>query len=162
MSLDGRVFQISISPGGVPKLAHHRSRVTTLGLVGDGHNAPHHGGPGRALCLYSLERLVGLQEEGHPVFPGSTGENITVSGIDWDLIKPGTVLELGESVEIAVTEYTKPCTKINASFAGADIDRMDQNAYPGWARVYAQVRVEGEVATGDRVRIAEQHGAGRR
>ena len=155
MSATGRIFQINTSSGGVPKLPHHGSEVTPLGLVGDQHDAPHHGGAQRALCLYSLERVVGLQEEGHPVFPGSTGENVTISGIDWTLVKPGVVLELGDTVKIAVTQYTKPCAKIKASFTGGDIDRMDQNAHPGWARVYAEVRVEGVITTGDTVRIAE-------
>ena len=37
-----------------------------------------HGGPERALCLFSLERILELQAEGHPIFPGAAGENITI------------------------------------------------------------------------------------
>ncbi|MFN2109684.1 MAG: MOSC domain-containing protein, partial [Anaerolineae bacterium] len=77
------IFQINISHGGVPKLAVRSAEVTELGLVGDTHNNTKvHGGPTRALCLYSLERILALQAEGHPIFAGSTGENLTLAGLD--------------------------------------------------------------------------------
>lgn len=48
----GRIVQISISKGGVPKLAVPEADVTTTGLVGDGHNNPDiHGGPEGCLPL---------------------------------------------------------------------------------------------------------------
>ena len=46
MSVKGRVVQINISPGGVPKLPVAAARVTPDGLEGDGHrDLEHHGGP---------------------------------------------------------------------------------------------------------------------
>jgi len=71
-----RIVQISVSPGGVPKRPAPAARVTALGLQGDGHRAHgHHGGPDRALCRFSPERIATLQAEGHPITPGSIGEN---------------------------------------------------------------------------------------
>ena len=35
------------------------------------------GDPGRAVCLFSMERILQLQKEGHPIDIGSTGENLT-------------------------------------------------------------------------------------
>ncbi len=67
------VFQISASGGGVPKNGLLASVVGKEGLKGDRHNGPTHGGELKALCLYSLERILVLQAEGHPLFPGSTG-----------------------------------------------------------------------------------------
>src|SRR5713226_4835961 len=85
-----RIFQLNCSPGGVPKLAVREAIVTELGLVGDDHNFPDiHGGPERALCLFSLERILEFQAEGHPIFPGAVGENITIAGIDWQQVVPG-------------------------------------------------------------------------
>ena len=53
-----RIAQISRSGGGVPKRAIASARVTTLGLDGDvQRNRKLHGGPERALCLFSLERV---------------------------------------------------------------------------------------------------------
>jgi MOSC domain-containing protein YiiM len=84
MSGSARIVQISVSPGGVPKRAVSSARVTTLGLEGDvQRDREHHGGPERALCLFSQERIRALQAEGHPVTPGSIGENVTLEGLDW-------------------------------------------------------------------------------
>src|SRR5687767_2906146 len=52
----GRVVSIHRSDGGVPKLAIPAARITAAGIEGDRQrNLKHHGGPDRALCLYSLE-----------------------------------------------------------------------------------------------------------
>ena len=148
-----RIFQISISKGGVPKLPVHSAKVTFLGLEGDHQNdLEHHGGPDRALCLYSLEHIIALQGEGHPMFPGSTGENLTLTGLDWAKVIPNTRLSLGAEVVIEVTKYASPCRKIESSFADGQVVRMSQEQYPGWARLYARVLSPGCVRIGDRVR----------
>lgn len=150
------IFQINVSQGGVPKLPVRCAEVTTTELAGDAHNNLEvHGGPTRAVCLYSLERILALQAEGHPIFPGSTGENVTVAGVDWDAVVPGTRLQLGDTVEIEVTGYTSPCPKITASFADGDISRMGQPTHPGWSRVYASVITTGEICVGDGVELFE-------
>src|ERR1051325_7108870 len=78
-----RVFQINASSGGVPKLALSSALVNDLGILSDSHHdTKHHGGPDRAICLYSLEHIIALQQEGHPIFPGSVGENITTFGLE--------------------------------------------------------------------------------
>jgi MOSC domain-containing protein YiiM len=151
---DPRIHQINLSDGGVPKLPVHEAEVTPLGLVGDRQaNTKHHGGPKRALCLYALERITALQGEGHPISPGSTGENLTLAGLDWTQVIPGTRLLLGDKVVIEITKYTLPCVKIAGSFAGGDADRIAQEQHPGWARVYAKVLVPGRLHTGDNVYI---------
>ena len=64
----GRVIQINISNGGVPKGAVREAHVTHLGLVGDYQwDTEHHGGPERAVTLYSLECILELQSERHPI-----------------------------------------------------------------------------------------------
>jgi MOSC domain-containing protein YiiM len=150
------IFQINRSDGGVPKWPVREGQVTSLGLEGDGHNdTVHHGGPERALCLYALERIVDLQAEGHPIYPGSTGENVTLVGLEWAQLVPGTRLRLGEEVVIEITLYTTPCPKIAASFAEGRIRRIAQEAHPGWSRVYARVLSAGRIGVGDRVRVEE-------
>ena len=44
MSAKGRIVQLSVSPGGVPKRAVDVARVTTEGIEGDLHTYIHHGG----------------------------------------------------------------------------------------------------------------------
>jgi len=52
VSAEGRVVQMSISPGGVRRQPVEAARVTLLGLEGGAHrDVEHHGGPERALCL---------------------------------------------------------------------------------------------------------------
>ena len=154
--LHARIFQINISPGGLPKLPIREAIVNTLGIVGDDHKFPKiHGGPDKALCLFSLERIVELQAEGHPIFPGAVGENLTVTGLNWDEVIPGVQLSLGEEVVVEITSYTSPCNSIPESFRDGDYARISQKAHPGWSRVYARVLREGRLAVGDDVRVLE-------
>ena len=155
--MTARIFQINVSQGGVPKLPVQHTRVTENGLEGDKQkHLKFHGGPKRAVCLYSLERLQALQAEGHPIFAGATGENLTVSGLDWDTVVPGLRLRLGEEAVIETLSYTEPCAAIRHYFAGGDLKRMLQDANPGWSRVYARVLSEGAITVGDPVQPLEQ------
>lgn len=152
----GRIFQLNISPGGVPKLPVREAHISTLGLDGDGHAHPKiHGGPERAVCLYAVEVIAALQAEGHPIWPGSIGENVTVSGLDWPAIAKGTRLQLGDDVLLEVTRHTEPCKNITASFADGDFRRVDQDRHPGWSRVYARVLREGAVRVGQPVMVID-------
>jgi MOSC domain-containing protein YiiM len=148
------ITQINVSPGGVPKLPVPAARVTELGLEGDAHREMKiHGGPQRALCLFSLERIRTLQAEGHRVTPGAIGENLTVEGLDWERVIPGSRLELGDDVVIEITSYTAPCFNIKENFVDGDIARVSQKRHPGSSRVYARVLKTGEIREGDPVRL---------
>jgi MOSC domain-containing protein YiiM len=156
MANNGRIEQLSISKGGVPKLAAQEAVVEELGLEGDvQRDRKHHGGPDRALCLYSLEVIQSLQAEGHPIQPGNTGENVTISGIDWEQVVPGVRLQLGAGVLVEVTSYTAPCDNNVAYFKDGDFMRMSQKLHPGWSRVYARVLSGGTLRPGDEVELVE-------
>jgi MOSC domain-containing protein YiiM len=153
----GRIVQISISAGGVPKLPVPAAQVTKLGLEGDLHrDTEHHGGPERALCMFAMEQIRVLQGEGHDVSPGAIGENLTLEGLDWERVTPGSRLELGADVLIEVTRYTSPCFKIQKNFVGRDFSRVSQKLHPGGSRVYARVLGEGMIRQGDTVRLVHQ------
>lgn len=150
----GRIFQINTSPGGVPKLPARSGSVRGEGLAGDAHDdVRNHGGPQRALCLYTLEEIARLHAEGHPIYPGSAGENITLEGIALSTLVPGVRLALGDRVEIEITSYASPCKTITHSFTDGDFSRISQKLHPGESRVYARVLREGEVRVGDSVRV---------
>lgn len=156
-----RVFQINISDGGVPKCPVRAAEITALGVTGDTQkNREVHGGPERALCLFSLERIMALQEEGHPVFPGSTGENLTVSGLPWDEMVPGVRLLLGSEVRIEITSFTAPCPKIAESFVEGNFRRCSQDDHPGSSRVYARVLRPGPLRVGDAISLIGPVGNG--
>jgi len=154
MSPGARIVQISVSPGGVPKRPVPSARVTARGLEGDARrDLEHRGGPERALCPFSHERIRTVQEEGHPITPGSSGENLTVEVIDWDALTPGAYLPLGEDAVVQVTRYTAPCLNIAASFRHREYARVSQTRHPGDSRVYARVLREGSLTSGDPVRL---------
>ena len=152
--LIGTIRSINLSSGGVPKKAVSGAQVARLGVVGDAHNDTEgHGGPERAICLYSLERIRDLQREGHPIDIGTAGENLTVEGINWNLVAPGARIRCGDQVELEVASFTSPCKTIKKSFSDERFKRISQVVNPGWSRVYARVLAEGEIRIGDRVRL---------
>jgi MOSC domain-containing protein YiiM len=136
----------------VPKRAVLHGAINDSGVAGDRQaNLDVHGGVERAVCLYSLERIIALQAEGHPIFPGSAGENLTLSNVDWDSLVPGTRLSLGNNVLLEITRYTSPCKTIASSFVNQDFNRISQKINPGWSRVYARVLISGSVKPADEV-----------
>lgn len=160
MTRRGRIVQLSVSPGGVPKRAVAEGHVSRLGLEGDGHrDTEHHGGPDRALCLFPLEAIRALVAEGHAIAPGAIGENVTTEGLDWSLVIPGTHLLLGDRVLVQITRYTSPCVNIAPVFQGRDFSRVSQKRHPGWSRVYARVLGEGRLRPGDAVRLLSEREA---
>ncbi|HEU5015004.1 MAG TPA: MOSC domain-containing protein [Roseiflexaceae bacterium] len=149
----GRVEHVNVNPkGGVPKHAVPHADITMNGVAGDKQrDRRFHGGPTRAVSLYSAEHIAALQAEGQPIAPGSTGENLTISGLDWQALQAGDRLRIGEHVVIEITGYAAPCCTIAASFNGAEFKRISQKLHPGWSRLYARVIDEGTVREGDPV-----------
>jgi uncharacterized protein (TIGR00251 family) len=149
-----RLHQINISNGGVPKLPVAEARITTEGVAGDHQRSRlFHGGPDRAVCLFSLEVIQALQAEGHGIQPGSSGENLTVAGLNWRDVRPGVRLRIGSSVKLEVMSYTAPCKHNARWFRDGDFTRISQKHHPGWSRLYARVLAEGTVRPGDPVEI---------
>jgi MOSC domain-containing protein YiiM/GNAT superfamily N-acetyltransferase len=151
---DGRVVQVNVSSGGVPKRAVDEARVTRLGLEGDRQReATVHGGPHRAVCLLGIEAIERVAGEGHPIGPGSTGENLTTAGFDASLLPIGTRLHVGAEVVLELASPTAPCRTIRHSFADHRFSRLSVVTHPADSRVYARVIVEGVVRPGDDIRL---------
>jgi len=125
----GRLESINTSRGGVPKAPVFEALITEEGLDGDRQrDLRFHGGPDRAVVLYSLEVIRRLQAEGHSIAVGSAGENLTVSGVDWTRVVPGAVLRIGGEggVRLAITKYASPCEKISPNFLNREFARVSQ------------------------------------
>ena len=151
--MNAKIVGLFISNGGVPKLPISRGHVSATGIEGDRQrNLKYHGGVERALCLYSLEVIEMLQAEGHPIAPGTTGENVLISGLDWSLVKSGGKLKMGEVI-VEVTRPTTPCKTIRASFKDENFMRVHHKKAPHDSRVYVRVLEIGEVHVGDEVQI---------
>ena len=149
----GRITGLQRSNGGVPKLPVESAAVSGQGMEGDRQrNRRFHGGPDRALCLYSQERIDALVAEGHPIERGAVGENVTIAGLPWERVRPGARLTLGD-VDVEVTSYTSPCTNIEGAFLDGRFARISQKVHPGWSRVYVRVLRSGTIRVGDRVHL---------
>ena len=148
----GWVHQINVSRGGVPKLPVVSAIVTAEGLLGDYHNdLRSHGGPLRAVCLYTLEQIERLAAEGHPIYPGATGENVTLRGIPLELLTPGARVRIGSGTLLEITRYATPCETIAGAFNTGDFTRIAHKPHPGESRMYACVTQGGEIRAGDEV-----------
>ncbi|MDH3707465.1 MAG: MOSC domain-containing protein [Acidimicrobiia bacterium] len=150
----GTVAQINVSTGGVPKFAiAGRVNVDPSGIDGDvQRNRRHHGRPFQALCLWSSDVVAALVAEGHPIGAGSAGENLTLQGLDWATLRPGTVIDIGE-VRCEVTSYAVPCGHNNQWFADGNSQRIRHERHPGWSRIYASVLRGGTIEAGDDVAV---------
>jgi len=152
--VSGEVHSINVSSGGVPKSKVESADIMKRGVEGD-FNRFRDGRGGdtdRAVCIFSLELIQRLKDEGHPIEIGSTGENLTIRGVEWESLSEGTHLEIGDVV-LQLSEPCAPCSKIGESFIGRRFDRVDHDQEYGWSRWLARVLREGRVTIGDSVNI---------
>ena len=144
----GTVRQLNVSHGGVPKTPVETVEVDYGGIVGDIQgNRTHHGRPWQALCFWSSEVIAAFASAGHPVAPGSAGENVTLSGIDWSIVRPGIRARVG-TVLVDLTAWAIPCRHNARWFADGDFRAMSHERGPV-SRVYATVVEPGRIAIGD-------------
>lgn len=163
--MTARVVQLNTSPGGAPKKPIPEAKVTVLGLEGDHNRCRARKGDTehrRAVCLYAIELIEWLKQQGFPVYPGALGENITTQGIDYPAVRVGDRFRIGD-IEIEITRVRTPCSGIS-QFGGDALARMiyDEDARhnpssPKWglSGFYAKVLKEGIVRPGDTITILE-------
>jgi MOSC domain-containing protein YiiM len=151
---DGRLLHVNVSAGGVPKLPIESGRVTRLGVDGDRQRgATVHGGPHRAVSILGIEAIRRVAAEGHPIAPGTTGENLTTEGFDVSALPVGTRLEIGDEVVLELSGPANPCRTIRHSFSDLRFGRLGMAASPADSRMYARVIREGAVRPGDAIRL---------
>ncbi len=149
----GWLVSVNVSDGGVPKRPVAECHVARAGLAGDRQrDLRFHGGPDRAVCLYSRERIEALRAEGHTIAAGSAGENLTLAGVPWGEMTPGRRIRVGGAL-LELTKYAHPCVNLTPFFADGAFVRISEKVNPGWARLYARVLEEGTVRPGDPVDV---------
>ncbi|PKM88376.1 MAG: MOSC domain-containing protein [Firmicutes bacterium HGW-Firmicutes-10] len=104
--MQGKVISICISEQrGVLKNEVSSVEITNQGIVGDGHS----GDWERQVTCLNYQSFKKAKEK-HPeldLHPGSFAENITIDGIDFSRIQPGSKLQLGESIILQVSQIGK-------------------------------------------------------
>lgn len=152
---DGRLLHVNASAGGVPKLPLESARITTRGVEGDRQaEATVHGGPHRAVSILGIDAIRRVAAEGHPIGPGTTGENLTVDGFDVSLLAVGTRLGIGEEVVLELSGPANPCRTIRHSFSDRRFGRLGAATHPADSRMYARVIREGLIRPGDPIRLS--------
>jgi MOSC domain-containing protein YiiM len=139
--------QVNVSPGGMPKFPVLSAHVSIDGIASDRQRiAKIHGGPNRAVCLYSEELYEWLRSRGVSVSNGDIGENFTTRGLDLATLKTGDRLRVGQCT-IEITKVREPCSRLR---------KWDEDlpeiivGHSGWM---AKVIEEGAVKPGDAIEI---------
>jgi MOSC domain-containing protein YiiM/GNAT superfamily N-acetyltransferase len=152
--MDGRVLHVNVSPGGVPKLPVDQAWIGAQGLDGDAHRHRYvHGGPHRAVSLLAIEAIERVQADGHPIEPGSVGENLTTTGIELSRLPIGTRLRIGDRVVLELSGAAGPCNVIEGAFRDGKSGRISILTHPSDSRMYARVIAEGHVRAGDPILV---------
>jgi MOSC domain-containing protein YiiM len=155
------IIQVSISSGGLPKYAISRGLITTLGIEGDRHAHPEiHGGPTKAILLFSAETVELMRDRGYPVFFGAFGENLTTRGLDFRTLRIGDQLRAGAAL-LEITQPRGPCSALDVYGSTLKQEIYDErvkqrdSSSPRWGMsgLYASVRVPGEIKPGDIIEV---------
>lgn len=133
-----------------------RAFVGFTGIEGDSQaNKKHHGGPEKAVLVYSADHYpLWKIELGKELPYGGFAENLTVSGLDESKVCIGDVYWIGDVI-LQVTQARVPCWKIPRFWGIPDLlDRVLSTGRIGW---YCRVIREGEIQAGLPVKLEECH-----
>lgn len=167
--MSGKILQVNISRGGVPKRSIFRGNLTRSGFDGDSFAHPKiHGGPSQAALLIANETIQHLIALGFPVYPGALGENLTTTGLDPQQWRAGQQFHVG-AARIELTKPRAPCRTldiyqsartgnlIQKEIYSAAVKKGDTSAvYWGSSGFYARVLEEGEISSGDIIVLESQ------
>lgn len=111
----------------------------------------HHGGPDKAVCVYSTAHYPYWRENlGRPLEFGSFGENFSIHGLGEADVCIGDVWAIGDAV-VQVSQPRQPCWKLARRWGVKDLAlRVQQTGRTGW---YFRVLREGAVAAGNRLTL---------
>src|SRR5262245_33953085 len=159
--MTGTVVQVSVSRGGIPKLAISSADLTEIGMTEDACRYPFHGGRRQAILLITIEAIDELIAQGFPLFPGALGENLTTRGLDRRQLRMGQRFRVGEA-DIELTRVRAPCAPLDVYGSGIQAAMYDARALAGdpestrWglSGFYASVVQPGTVCAGDTITLS--------
>jgi MOSC domain-containing protein YiiM len=122
--------------------------IGSTNLAGDAQaDRKHHGGPERAVNVYSADHFPDWRVRlARPdLTSGAFGENLTVAGLDEESVCIGDIFAIGD-VRVQVTQAREPCWKLARKWNVKDLARqVEQLRRTGW---YMRVLREGHVEAG--------------
>ncbi len=117
------------------------------GFAGDGvADTKNHGGPDKAVCVYSLDHYPSWEEIlGLKLPPAAFGENLSVSNLKEDDVCIGDVFRLG-TARVQISQPRQPCKTLAARYGRSDLIKLVIDS--GYTGFYLRVLKEGMVETG--------------
>jgi MOSC domain-containing protein YiiM len=115
------------------------------GIKDDAHAGPWH----RQVSFLSSENIGKAREGGLDVGFGDFAENIATIGIDWKSVPVGTVVKLGDTAVVEITQIGKECHKKCAIYYKAGDCIMPKEG------VFARVLKGGKIVCGDAVELVD-------
>ena len=162
--MTGIIFQISVSPGDIPKRPIAEAEVTPEGIRGDSWAHPQiHGGPDKAVLLITSEGLDELITQGYSLFAGALGENLTTLGLDRRQVRLGQRYRVADVV-LEISRMRSPWEtldvygpSIKQAVFDAQVKAGDVSS-PRWglAGFYARVLRSGSIRPKDIIELIDQ------
>jgi MOSC domain-containing protein YiiM len=146
--LEMKIVSLAISKKkGTPKVQVEKaSLLKDHGLEGDAHAGPWH----RQVSFLAAESIEMARQKGLDVTFGDFAENIATTGIDWKKMPVGTIVQLGDSAEVEITQIGKEChTKCAIYYRAGDCIMPREG-------IFGRVLKGGDVRFGALVRILRE------
>lgn len=109
-------------------------RLGKTGLEGDGQaDRKNHGGPDKAVCVYSIDHHPAWLEDIEIRFPsGGFGENFSVSGAIESEVCVGDIFSVGPA-RLQISQPRQPCWKLGRRWQRPDLPTIvETNGRTGW------------------------------
>ncbi|MCP3926292.1 MAG: MOSC domain-containing protein [Desulfobacterales bacterium] len=142
----GEIVSIAVSEKkGVPKTVINSVKVIeNHGIEDDAHA----GFPKRQVSFLSSESINIAKDEGLDVSYGDFAENFATKGIEWKELPLGTMVNIGDSVVVEITQIGKECHNRCAIYYQAGDCIMPKEG------IFGTVIKGGEVSVGDNILIS--------
>ncbi len=132
---------------GTPKVAIDESvLIADHGLEDDAHAGKWH----RQVSFLASESIEKARDRGLDVGFGDFAENIATEGIDWQNIPVGTLIQLGKSALVEITQIGKECHNKCAIYYKAGDCIMPREG------IFARVLKGGKIRCGETVQIVDE------
>ena len=113
-----------------------------------------HGGPDKAVYAYAIEDTRWWEQQlDRQLDHGAFGENLTIDGVDLANTLVGERWAVGSAV-LEVSEPRLPCWRLGVRMGDESFLRTFTQA--SRSGTYLRIAVEGELGTGDRIRVIER------
>lgn len=145
--MNGQVISVNISKEkGTKKRPVGKANVKIdYGIEGDAHASNWH----RQISLLALESVKKIQDKGLDLSPGDFGENITTEGIVLNELPVGSLLKIGGSVLLEISQIGKEChDRCNIYYQAGDCIMPNEG-------IFAKVIKGGNIGKGDSIEIVD-------